>query len=161
MVTLRRRHITPASAAVKRGGFFALAKSSRPRELPPQSLTEPYVRLSPHTVLHIPHKLLSLHKSKAPPVCSWLMIQTGHVSPFAPFPLQKLHHYYGLIRPCALHRYSDPPWGFHSDFSLNIRTTSSIIKPISKSSPLYAGCRLVSNKGNFQTYPRPTSALGF
>jgi len=29
-----------------------------------------------------------------------------HVSPFAPFPLQKLHHYYELICPCALHRYS-------------------------------------------------------
>ncbi|MDP3361302.1 MAG: hypothetical protein Q8S52_04165, partial [Methylobacter sp.] len=31
--------------------------SSRPRELPPQALTEPYVRLSPHTALHVPCKL--------------------------------------------------------------------------------------------------------
>src|SRR5438034_2541698 len=29
-------------------------------------------------------------------------------SPFAPVPLQDLHHYYGLLRPCAPHRYSDP-----------------------------------------------------
>jgi len=32
----------------------------------------------------------------------------AHVSPFAPFPLQKLPHYYKLIRPCAPHRYSHP-----------------------------------------------------
>ena len=37
--------------------------SSRPRELPPQALTEPYVRLSPHTALHVPCKLPSLRKS--------------------------------------------------------------------------------------------------
>jgi hypothetical protein len=30
----------------------------------------------------------------------------GHVSAFAPSPLQKLHRYYELIRPCAPHRYS-------------------------------------------------------
>ena len=44
------------------------------------------------------------------------------------------------------------------DFPLTskYRFPSSILKPISKSCPLYAGCRLVSNKGNFQTYPRPT-----
>ena len=88
--------------------------SSRPRELPPQSLTEPYVRLSPHTALHVPRKLPSLHISKAPPICSWLMIYFGHVSPFAPFPLQKLLHYYELIRPCAPLRYFLTPWVFHS-----------------------------------------------
>ncbi len=36
------------------------------------------------------------------------MFYFGHVSPFALFPLQKLHHYYELIRPRALHRHSDP-----------------------------------------------------
>ena len=29
-------------------------------------------------------------------------------SPFAPAPLQSLHPYYGLLRPCAPHRYSGP-----------------------------------------------------
>ncbi len=28
--------------------------------------------------------------------------------PFAPPPLQRLHHYYEVIRPCAPHRYSHP-----------------------------------------------------
>ncbi|MFT5896243.1 MAG: hypothetical protein ACI8VW_003126, partial [bacterium] len=27
--------------------------------------------------------------------------------PFAPVPLQYLHHYYCVIRPCALHRYAN------------------------------------------------------
>ena len=109
--------ITPTSPGAIRGTVFAapsLRKSSRPRELPPQSLTEPYVRLSPHTALHVPRKLPSLHISKAPPICSWLMIYFGHVSPFAPFPLQKLLHYYELIRLCAPLRYFLTPWVFHS-----------------------------------------------
>jgi len=44
------------------------SRSSRPRELPPQALTEPYVRLSPHTALHVPCKLPSLRKSLVPPI---------------------------------------------------------------------------------------------
>ena len=67
-----------------------MQESSRPGESHPQALTEPYVRLSSHTALHVPHKLPSLHKLL---VSShyWLTINfiLGHVSPFAPFPLQK------------------------------------------------------------------------
>jgi hypothetical protein len=44
------------------------SRSSRPRELPPQALTEAYVRLSPHTALHVPCKLPSLRKSLVPPI---------------------------------------------------------------------------------------------
>ena len=40
---------------------FTQLRSSRPRELPPQALTEPYVKLSLHTALHVPYKLPSLH----------------------------------------------------------------------------------------------------
>ena len=47
---------------------FGYNRSSRPRELPPQALTEPYVRLSPHTALHVPCKLPSLRKSLVPPI---------------------------------------------------------------------------------------------
>ena len=37
----------------------------------------------------------------------WLTrVLLKHVSPFAPFPLQELPHYYELICPCALHWYS-------------------------------------------------------
>ena len=55
-----------------------------------------------------PLQLPSLHKPLTPPIYGWLKSIFGYVSAFAPFPLQKLHHYYELIRPCVLHRYSDP-----------------------------------------------------
>src|ERR1039458_9814243 len=32
----------------------------------------------------------------------------GYRSPFGPAPLQSLHPYCGLLRPCAQHRYSRP-----------------------------------------------------
>jgi hypothetical protein len=43
-------------------------RSSRPRELPPRALTDPYVRLSPHTALHVPCKLPSLRRPSVPPI---------------------------------------------------------------------------------------------
>ena len=46
-------------------------------------------------------------------------------SPFTPAPLQSLHHYYGLLRPCAPHRYSDPRGSRRSDVSLCIGATGS------------------------------------
>ena len=36
------------------------------------------------------------------------MVSAEQRSPFAPAPLQGLHHYYGLLRPCAPHWYSRP-----------------------------------------------------
>src|SRR5215467_13254635 len=36
------------------------------------------------------------------------MAKAEQRSPFAPAPLQGLPHYYGLLRPCAPHRYSRP-----------------------------------------------------
>ena len=36
------------------------------------------------------------------------MLKVERRNPFAPAPLQCLHHYYKLLRPCAPHRYSDP-----------------------------------------------------
>ncbi len=49
-------------------GVFRIFESSRPGESHPQALTEPYVRLSSHTALHVPHKLPSLHKLLVPPI---------------------------------------------------------------------------------------------
>jgi hypothetical protein len=67
----RQRHLTElilrkllASSSAARQE----SRSSRPRERPPQALTEPYVRLSPHTALHVPCKLPSLRKSLVPPI---------------------------------------------------------------------------------------------
>src|SRR4029077_5737969 len=39
---------------------------------------------------------------------SWPVALAEQRSPFAPTPLQSLHHYYGLLRPCAPLRYSRP-----------------------------------------------------
>ena len=46
-------------------------------------------------------------------------------SPFGPAPLQSLPPYYGLLRPCAPLRYSDPRGLSRLDFSLHIGTTGS------------------------------------
>ena len=48
--------------------FLLLTLSSRPREPPPQPLTEPYVKLSLHTALHVPRKIPGLHKPLVPPI---------------------------------------------------------------------------------------------
>ncbi len=45
---------------------------------------------------------------RAPPVASWPWASAEQRSPFGPVPLQNLHPYYGLLRPCAPHRYSGP-----------------------------------------------------
>jgi len=123
--------------------FSLFNGSSRLRDLPPQTLTEPYVRLSPHTALHVPCKLPSLRKSLVLPISGWPKFYFGHVSPFAPFPLQKLHHYYELIRPCALHWYSRLV-GFPLEllpYHQNDRFSCSVLKPALGLCPLYAGCR--------------------
>ena len=99
--------------------------------------------ISPHTALHVPCKLPSLRKSLVLPITGWPKFYFGHVSPFAPFPLQKLHHYYELIRPCALHWYSRLV-GFPLEllpWHQNDRFSCSVLKPVLSSCPLYAGCR--------------------
>jgi hypothetical protein len=45
---------------------------------------------------------------RTPPVAGWPAASAEQRSPFAPVPLQNLHHYYGLLRPCAPHSYSRP-----------------------------------------------------
>src|ERR1017187_5394270 len=46
--------------------------------------------------LYLVHGLLLL-----PVGFSWPVASVEQCSPFAPAPLQDLHHYYGLLRPCA------------------------------------------------------------
>src|ERR1039458_6935732 len=48
----------------------------------------------------------------APPVTGWPPAAAGYRSPFGPVPLQDLRPYYGLLRPCAPHRYSGSRGGF-------------------------------------------------
>ena len=50
---------------------------------------------------------------------------TGQWTPFAPAPLQGLHRYYEVLRPCAPHRYSGPCGFSRLDVSLGIGATGS------------------------------------
>src|SRR5271170_743990 len=53
--------------------------------------------------LYLVHGLLLL-----PVGFSWPVVSAEQRSPFGPAPLQRLHPYYELLRPCAPHRYSHP-----------------------------------------------------
>ena len=76
---------------------LTIAGSSRQREFHPKPLTEPYVTVSRHTAL-----LILIYKYKL------ILFQVGKLyfklaNPFAPLPLQELHHYYELVRHLTLH----------------------------------------------------------
>src|SRR6516165_12625714 len=48
---------------------------------------------------------------RVPPVAGCPQARAEQRSPFGPAPLQSLPPYYGLLRPCAPPRYSDPRGG--------------------------------------------------
>ena len=87
---------------------FRSLQSSSPGESHPQALTEPGVSLSTHPALHVPSPKSGLHYSEVPPISGWPISKFRHVTPFAPPPLQRLQHYYEVIRPCAPHRELHP-----------------------------------------------------
>src|SRR5215813_1820576 len=60
----------------------------------------------PHLPFRNVIRLGSIHEG--PPVAGCPLARAEQRNPFAPAPLQDLRHYYGLLRPCAPHRYSDP-----------------------------------------------------
>ena len=68
--------------------------------------------------------------------------------PFAPLPLQQLHHYYGMIRPLYTHRYYPSSWISLIRFllALHIRFPRSIETPELNSCHLYAGCHPASKQ---------------
>src|ERR1035437_2567453 len=77
-----------------------------------RALSEPDVNLSAHPAPSI--RLLAQLSNSFALVMELLPSPVGHLSlagyrsPFGPAPLQSLHPYYGLLRPCAPHRYSCP-----------------------------------------------------
>ncbi len=98
----------------------------------------------------------ALPRPAAPPVASWPRGLAEQCSPFGPVPLQDLHPYYELLRPCAPHRYSDPrgssrlrslPWHRNDRFSRSIQ------EPGPASRRLPAGCRSGSLQDNPRTDP--------
>src|SRR5213078_4445553 len=63
----------------------------------------------PHLPLRDVERLCLVHGLlPLPDGVSWPVASAEQRSPFAPAPLQDLPHYYGLLRPCAPHWYSDP-----------------------------------------------------
>ena len=80
----------------------------------------------------------------APPVTGWPPAAAGYRSPFGPVPLQDLHPYYGLLRPCAPHRYSGSCGGLPLEllpWHRGDRFPRSTTEPDPGSRRLQAGCR--------------------
>src|SRR5450759_4368273 len=95
---------------------------------------------------------------------SWPVASVEQCSPFAPAPLQDLHHYYGLLRPCAPHRYSRPH-GFSRLRLLPLhrcdRFSRSIQEPGWASRRLHAGYRSGRLQGSPELIPEDGSVPGF
>ena len=90
------------------------------------------------------------HGHEAPPVTGWPLAKTGYRCPFAPAPLQNLHHYYGQLRPCAAHRTLVPRRGGRLGFRpwhRDDRFPRSKQEPDLKSCRLPAGCRSGRSSG--------------
>lgn len=113
--------------------------SSRAREFHPHPLTEPCVKVSPHTVLHTQlfvhrHNLsqMVLLLSSYPPLClrvvQFKLLEC--VTPFAPCPLQTLQHYYGAIRHRRGLRYVSALFVTFG-ISLDIPSSASHVPPTS------------------------------
>lgn len=112
----------------KAPNYWAVRVSS-PGESHPQALSEPYVRLSPHTAP-------SVQPSRHPgdfALRPWLLprrvgragLKLDHQRPFGPVPLQNLQPYYERFCPRAPHRYFGSRSFRHLSFSLRIGTTGS------------------------------------
>jgi hypothetical protein len=76
---------------------------------------------------HLPFRnvirLCSVHEG--PPVAGCPQARAEQRNPFAPAPLQDLHHYYGLLRPCARIGTLTLIGSTYLDFSLSIGATGS------------------------------------
>jgi len=123
--------------------------------------SDPFVGF-PHLPFRNVERLCSIHG--APPVAGWLPSRAEQRNPFAPAPLQRLHRYYGSLRPCAPHRYSHPRRGHLLGFlpsHRGDRFPRSTQEPGSESRRLHAGCHLGSNQAVPQTDPGLTTPPRF
>ena len=102
---------------------------SSPGESHPQALSEPYVRLSPHTAPSVqssrPLDDLALVQGSSSEKLARIELKQDHQRPFGPVPLQNLQPYYERFCPCAPHRYSGTRGFRHLRRSLRIGTTGS------------------------------------
>jgi hypothetical protein len=107
-------------------------------------------------------RLRSIHGG--PSVSGCPQARAEQCSPFAPAPLRSLRHYYGLLRPCAPHQYSDPRGGLplgSLPSHRGDRFPRSLQEPGSESRRLHAGCRLGRNQDTPQTRPGLTTSPRF
>lgn len=102
---------------------------SSPGESHPQALSEPYVRLSPHTAPSVqsPRPLddLALVRGSSSEELARIGCELDHQRPFGPVPLQNLQPYYERFCPRAPLRYSGTRGVLHLRRSLRIGTTGS------------------------------------
>src|SRR6516165_8159848 len=82
----------------------------------------------------------ALPPPRAPPVAGWPAAAAEQRSPFSPAPLQSLHPYYEVLRPCAPLRYAGPR-GRRLVVSLGIGATGSHV-PYKSLVELRAACRM-------------------
>jgi hypothetical protein len=84
---------------------------------------------------------------------------TGQWTPFAPAPLQGLHRYYEVLRPCAPHRYSGPCGFSRLDVSLGIGATGSHV-PYKSLVRLRAAYMPDAARATFRISPRLSREMG-
>ena len=102
---------------------------------------------------------------------SWPPTTPRQPNALAPVPLQGLHRYYTLVRPCGSHRYSGSCGFCHLSFSLSSLPaqrqcrpdtfTRSAREPEPSSRHLYAGEHLASRQVSSRLIPRQRLHLGF
>src|SRR5271156_5173624 len=107
----RRRKVAAGRQTIPKFIEVALTISLKVRNRLPVYASRPLV--SSDLLIGFPHlpfrnvvRLCPIHED--PPVAGCPHARAEQRNPFAPTPLQGLHHYYGLLRPCAPHRYSHP-----------------------------------------------------
>src|SRR5262245_59429864 len=116
----------------------------------------------PHLPFRNVERLCPIHE--APPIAGWSQARAKQRSPFAPVPLRDLHHYYGLLRPCAPHRYSCSHGGLPFErlpWHRGDRFPRSVHEPDPESRRLHAGCRPGSNQAVPRTRPGATTSPRF
>jgi len=108
-------------------------KSSSPREPPPQALTEPYVRLSPHTAPICP-TVFNLNcviengfvsQQELIPPCGWPLLPDRAMPSLRSISITETSSLLQADLPLCSASVLSSLQGLHLDFSLNSRTTGS------------------------------------
>ena len=149
--------------AVGRGGADARVREW-PRGISPRgslrTVREPLDSYGSHHPVGLP----ASHSRNAPSHFWLTMRECRMMQPLCSTGITPLHHYYGLLGPCATPRYSGPRGvlrlcrlPLHRDD----RFTRSVRKPDTRSRRLYTGCRLAHKEVLSSLILRESTALSF